>query len=34
MTCAICRYYDVCVWHDIESEYCEEIRQTRINEEQ
>lgn len=34
MTCAICRYYDICVWHDMNTECCIELKETMIKANQ
>lgn len=31
MTCALCRFYDVCMWHNDGSDMCIEIRQVDLN---
>ena len=25
MTCGICRFYDVCVWHVVDTDFCVEM---------
>lgn len=25
MTCALCRYYDICIFHDPQSDFCNEM---------
>lgn len=33
MTCAICQYYDICIWHNENTDYCIELRETRSTNE-
>lgn len=32
MTCAICRYYDICVIRNEDTDACKEIRDLKIDE--